>query len=61
MTPDALLDRVEDFDRLDKVARRAFGLRDGENNANAVVNIALLGIDPETVQVHREDSPLAIT
>jgi len=47
MEPTALLDRVEDFDRLDKVARRTYGLRDGEASANAVVNIALLGVSPE--------------
>ena len=65
MTPAALLDRVEDFDRLDKVARRTYGLRDGENNANAIVNIALLGMTPEMVTVSPvaspEDSPFAIT
>ena len=65
MTSDALLDRVEDFDRLDKVARRTYGLRDGEASANAIVNIALLGVDLETAMVspvaEHEASPLAIT
>lgn len=52
MTAGALLDRVEDFDRLDRIARRTYGLRDGEGAGNfQVVNIALLGIDPETLKV----------
>jgi hypothetical protein len=33
MAPGALLDRVEDFDRLDKVVRRTYGLHDGDTIA----------------------------
>ena len=53
MTPDALLDRVEDFDRLDKIARRTYGLRDNDGVGNAVVNIALLGMPPEMIVASR--------
>ena len=32
MEPGAILDRIEDIDRLDKVARRTFGLEDGSRH-----------------------------
>ena len=48
MEPGAILDRVEDIDRLDRIARRSYGLHDGEGSGNfQVVNIALLGMPPE--------------
>ena len=40
--PDALRDRVEDFDRLDKVARRTFGLDNAESGFVSV-NILTMG------------------
>jgi hypothetical protein len=46
MQPGAILDRIEDIDRLDKVARRTYGLKDNDHSANTVVNIALLGMPP---------------
>ena len=47
MAPGAILDRIEDIDRLDKVARRTYGLADGDGVSIGVVNIALLGMTPE--------------
>ena len=49
MEPGMILDRIEDIDRLDKVARRAYGLADGAGVSIGVVNIALLGMTPEEV------------
>ena len=46
MEPNALLDRVEDFDRLDKIGRRTFGLDDGAHHAGFTVNIALASMLP---------------
>lgn len=52
MEAGAILDRVEDIDRLDRIARRTYGLRDGEGAGNfQIVNIALLDFEPETVKV----------
>ena len=45
----AILDRVDDIEKLDKVARRTYGITDGDGQANVMVNIALLGIRPERV------------
>ena len=46
-----ILNSVDEIEKLDKVARRTFGLSDGDSHGNLVVNIALLGIDPESVTV----------
>ncbi len=43
MEPDAILDRVDDVEKLDKVARRTFGISDYDVHGNNVVNIAILG------------------
>ena len=44
MEPGAILDRVDDVEKLDKVARRTFGISDDDvHGSNAVVNIAILG------------------
>ena len=48
MEPEMILDRIEDIDRLDKVARRSYGLSDGDGLSIGVVNIALLGMMPES-------------
>jgi hypothetical protein len=45
----AILDRVDDIEKLDKVARRTYGITDGDGQANVMVNIALWGIRPERV------------
>ena len=40
----AILDRVDDVEKLDKVARRTFGISDdGSHGENIAVNIAILG------------------
>ena len=42
--PDAILDRVDDVEKLDKVARRTFGISDDDvHGSNVLVNIAILG------------------
>jgi hypothetical protein len=45
MEPGAILDRVDDVEKLDKIGRRTFGLSDGDAHGNNVaVNIAILDI-----------------
>jgi hypothetical protein len=52
-----ILDSVDQIETLDKVARRTFGLSDGDSHgSNPVVNIALLGIDPESIRVDQRDA-----
>ena len=55
MDPGAILDCIDDVDTLDKIGRRTFGLSDGNSQNNVMVNIALLGIDPESVRVDQRD------
>lgn len=43
MKPGAILDRIEDFDRLDKVARRTFGL---DKAGSGVVSVNILTMGP---------------
>jgi len=44
MEPGAILNRVDDVEKLDKVARRTFGISDDDVHGNNVmVNIAILG------------------
>jgi hypothetical protein len=44
MEPGAILDRVDDVGKLDKVAWRTFGISDdGSHGENVVVNIGILG------------------
>jgi hypothetical protein len=44
MEPGAILDRVDDVEKLDKVARRTFGISDDDvHGSNVLVNIALCG------------------
>ena len=44
MEPGAILDRVDDVAKLDKVARRTFGISDDDvQGNNVVVNIGILG------------------
>ena len=43
MEPGAILDRVDDVEKLDKVARRTFGISDDDvHGTNVLVNIAIL-------------------
>ncbi len=47
-----ILARVDQIEKLDKVARRTFALSDGHSDgSNLMVNIAILGIDPDSVRV----------
>src|SRR5436190_1656425 len=44
MEPGAILDRVDDVEKLDKVARRTFSISDDDvHGSNVLVNIAILG------------------
>src|SRR5436190_8482039 len=43
MEPGAILDRVDDVEKLDKVARRTFGISDHHSPDQVLVNIAILG------------------
>lgn len=43
MEPGAILDRVDDVEKLDKVARHTFGISDDVHGSNVLVNIALCG------------------
>jgi hypothetical protein len=57
MEPGAILDCIDDVDTLDKIGRRTFGLSDGDSHGNnLLVNIALLGIDPQSVRVDQRDA-----
>jgi hypothetical protein len=42
MEPSEILDRVDDVEKLDKVARRTFGLNENDGGNNVLINIALL-------------------
>jgi len=47
-----ILDRINEVEKLDKVARRTFGLdNDNGNGGNVMVNVALLEIPPESIRV----------
>jgi hypothetical protein len=53
-----ILNSVDQIEKLDKVARRTFGLNDGEAyNPNAVINIAMLAVPPEKVVIKRASEP----
>ncbi len=52
-----ILARVDQIEKLDKVARRTFGLSDSDSHGNnLLVNVAILGIDPATVRVRSTDA-----
>ena len=52
-----ILNAVDEIEKLDRVARRTYGLSDSDSHSNnAVVNIALLGVDPESVRVDQRDA-----
>ncbi len=47
-----ILDRINEVEKLDKVARRTFGLdTENGNGGNVMVNVALLEIPPESIRV----------
>ena len=47
-----ILDRIDAVEKLDKVARRNFGLdTENGNSGNVMVNVALLEISPERMMV----------
>jgi hypothetical protein len=52
-----ILTSIDEIEKLDKVARRTFGLSDDDSHGNnLLVNIALLGVDPAAVQVRSTDA-----
>ena len=45
-----ILNSVDQIEKLDKVARRTFGLNDDDaGGPNAIINIAMLAVDPNKV------------
>ena len=54
-----ILNSVDRIEKLDKVARRTFGLNDDDDayNPNAVINIAMLAIPPGKVVIKRATEP----
>ena len=57
MAGNEILTSIDEIEKLDKVARRTFGLSDGGlRDNNLIVNVALLDIDPATVQVRSTDA-----
>jgi hypothetical protein len=57
LEPDVILEKIDKVDKADRVARRTFGLSDGDSHSNnAVVNIALLGLKPEELMVEGGDA-----
>ena len=47
-----ILNAVDRIEKLDKVARRTFGLNDDDaGGPNAIINIDMLGVDPESVRI----------
>jgi hypothetical protein len=52
-----ILARVDQIEKLDKVARRTFGLSEDDSHGNnLLVNVAILGVDPATVEVRSPDA-----
>ncbi len=52
MEPGAILDRIDEIEKLDKVARRTFGISDGPTGHSVLVNIQMLGmVSPEEMRV----------
>ena len=57
LEPDVILEKIDKVEKADRVARRTYGLSDGDSHgSNVMVNIALLGIDPESVRVDQPDA-----
>ena len=56
LEPDVILEKIDKVEKADRVARRTYGLSDGDSHGNPVVNIALLGVDPESVRVDQRDA-----
>lgn len=55
LEPGTILDKIDKVEKADRVARRTYGLSDSDSHGNVMVNIALLGIDPESVRVDQRD------
>ena len=55
LEPDVILEKIDKVEKADRVARRTYGLSDGDSHGNPMVNIAILGIDPESVRVDQRD------
>jgi hypothetical protein len=52
-----ILNSVDEIEKIDKIARRTFGLSDSDSHGNnLLVNVAILGVDPATVQVRSTDA-----
>jgi hypothetical protein len=52
LEPGVILDQIDNVEKADRVARRTFGLNDDDaHNPNAIINIAMLSVDPESVRI----------
>ena len=56
LEPGVTLGQIDKVEKADRVARRTFGLSDGDVQGNAIVNIALLGLKPEELMVEGPDA-----
>src|SRR6266480_7150040 len=53
MAGSEILTSIDEIEKLDRVARRTFGLSDSDSHGNnLLVNVAILDIDPDSVRVH---------
>jgi hypothetical protein len=52
LEPGVILDQIDKVEKADRVARRTYGLNDVEaGGPNAIINIACLSVDPESVRI----------
>jgi len=57
MAGNEILTSIDEIEKLDRVARRTFGLSDSDSHGNnLLVNVAILDIDPDSVRVHSSDA-----
>ncbi len=57
MAGNEILTSIDEIEKLDRIARRTFGLSDSDSHGNnLLVNVAILGIDPATIQVRSTDA-----
>ena len=57
MAGSEILTSIDEIEKLDRVARRTFGLSDSDSHGNnLLVNVAILDIDPDSVRVHSSDA-----
>lgn len=50
MEPVVILDRIDDIEKLDKVARRTFGIDDCAERRGCIVNVNLLSVEAPEIE-----------